>query len=186
MEQGKLNPKQEAFVREYVVDFNATQAAIRAGYSPRTAQEQSSVLLSKPIVQAAVEKAKAKVADRAEVTADEIINELRAIAFAKVTDAASWRDKRMTLKDSEELSTDTIASISSIDEEEIDLPKGGMKRKVKIKHYDKIRALELLGRYRGLFVDRHEVSGKDGKPIQVEQKSWLDVIAEEQAAQNKL
>jgi phage terminase small subunit len=67
-----LTNKQSKFVSEYLVDLNATQAAIRAGYSPHTAQEQSSRLLSKAIVQEAVMKEREKAAKRNEVTVDEI------------------------------------------------------------------------------------------------------------------
>jgi phage terminase small subunit len=68
----KLTDKQSKFVSEYLIDLNATQAAIRAGYSPHTAQEQSSRLLSKVIVQKAVTKEREKAAKRNEVTVDEI------------------------------------------------------------------------------------------------------------------
>ena len=50
----KLTPKQERFVQEYLIDLNATQAAIRAGYSAKTAEQQGYQLLQKPSVQAAI------------------------------------------------------------------------------------------------------------------------------------
>jgi phage terminase small subunit len=67
-----LSPKMITFVSEYVIDNNATQAAIRAGYSRHTAQEQSSRLLSKVLIQEAVEKLRAAAAKRNNVTLDEI------------------------------------------------------------------------------------------------------------------
>ncbi len=69
----KLTPKQEAFVREYLVDLNATQAAIRAGYSPKTAREQASRLLSNVNVMDAISAGKAARAERLEVTAEQVL-----------------------------------------------------------------------------------------------------------------
>lgn len=69
----KLTPKQEAFVREYLVDLNATQAAIRAGYSPKTAREQASRLLSNVNVMDAISAGKAARAEKLEVTAEQVL-----------------------------------------------------------------------------------------------------------------
>ena len=71
-----LTPKQQRFVEEYLIDLNATQAAIRAGYSEKTAQEQSSRLLSNVMVQEAVQKAKNKLSERTELTVDMVVNGL--------------------------------------------------------------------------------------------------------------
>ncbi len=72
-----LNLKQQCFVQEYLKDTNATQAAIRAGYSAKTAQEQSSRLLSKVMIQAAVAEAQAVIAEKAEITQDWLIGEFK-------------------------------------------------------------------------------------------------------------
>jgi hypothetical protein len=72
----ELTAKQAAFVREYLVDRNATQAAIRAGYSKHTAQEQSSRLLSNVIVAAEIAKAESKLQAKAEITAEMVMNGL--------------------------------------------------------------------------------------------------------------
>ncbi len=77
-----LNLKQRAFVREYLVDRNATQAAIRAGYSPHTAQVQSSDLLSKPVIKELVAEKERRLAAAADVDATWVISELRAVANA--------------------------------------------------------------------------------------------------------
>lgn len=71
-----LTPKQQRFVEEYLIDLNATQAAIRAGYSEKTAQEQSSRLLSNVMVQEAVQRAKNKLSERTELTVDMVVNGL--------------------------------------------------------------------------------------------------------------
>lgn len=69
----KLTPKQERFVQEYLVDLNATQAAIRAGYSEKTAREQASQLLSKLNIQDAVQAGKAARTQRLEITQDQVL-----------------------------------------------------------------------------------------------------------------
>ena len=76
-----MTPKQEAFVREYLIDLNATQAAIRAGYSERTAAVQGFDLLRNPKVAGAVAAAQAARAARTELTADRILLELRRLAL---------------------------------------------------------------------------------------------------------
>lgn len=68
-----LTPKQAAFVTEYLVDLNATQAAIRAGYSERTAQEQSSRLLSKAIVADEIKKRREKIGAKIELTVEKVL-----------------------------------------------------------------------------------------------------------------
>lgn len=73
---GGLTPKQAAFVREYLVDLNATQAAIRAGYSKKTAQQIGDENLSKPVIREAIAKAQGKRAEKVELTAEMVINGL--------------------------------------------------------------------------------------------------------------
>ncbi len=77
-----LNPKQTRFVAEYLIDLNATQAAIRAGYSKRTAQEQGSRLLSNVIVAAAVDAGIAKRAGKLEITAEKVLADIEATRLA--------------------------------------------------------------------------------------------------------
>lgn len=79
-----LTPRQERFVAEYLVDLNATQAAIRAGYSPKTANEQAARLLANVSVQAAVHEAQAARQTRTEVTQDQVVTELARMAFYDV------------------------------------------------------------------------------------------------------
>lgn len=72
----KLTPKQEMFVKEYLVDLNATQAAIRAGYSAKTAKEQASMLLTKLNIQDAIQKAMQKRAESIGRTAHDVLRDL--------------------------------------------------------------------------------------------------------------
>ena len=83
---GSLNAKQEAFCREYIIDLNATQAAIRAGYSERTAQEQSSRLLSNVIVSDRVAELMRDRSSRVRIDADYVLNRLAEIDQMDVAD----------------------------------------------------------------------------------------------------
>ncbi len=77
MTKGKLTPKQARFVEEYLIDLNATQAAIRAGYSAKTANEQGAQLLAKLSIRQAVAEAQAIRSKRTEITQDEVIQGLK-------------------------------------------------------------------------------------------------------------
>ncbi|WP_276530596.1 terminase small subunit [Burkholderia multivorans] len=87
----KLTPRQEAFVAEYLVDMNATQAAIRAGYSPRTAQEQASRMLARGEVQRAVDEAKRRRAARVEINQDRVVRELWNVLTADANGLIEYR-----------------------------------------------------------------------------------------------
>lgn len=90
-----LNPKQEAFVREYLVDLNGKQAAIRAGYSPKTAEVQASRLLSHVKVQEAIAAGKQAIAERTGITLERVLEEYARIAFADIRDVMEWGDTVM-------------------------------------------------------------------------------------------
>ncbi len=75
-----MTPKQQRFCEEYLIDLNATQAAIRSGYSKKTAASIGEENLRKPEIKAAIEKGMSKRAIRAELSADAVVNELKRIA----------------------------------------------------------------------------------------------------------
>ena len=83
---GKLTPKQRQFVDEYLIDLNATQAAIRAGYKAENADVTGPELLGKPWVSAAIQARKAARTKRTEVSQDDVIRELKAVAFKPASD----------------------------------------------------------------------------------------------------
>ena len=92
MEERKLTTKQRRFVEEYIVDYNATQAAIRAGYSENTATVIGGENLRKPYLQAAIHEELEKQSKRTNVTADRIVQELAAMAFER---GADWTESKM-------------------------------------------------------------------------------------------
>ena len=157
----KLTPKQPRFVEEYLVDLNATQAAIRAGYSPKTAGQIGERLLKKvEIQQALAERMKARE-QRTEVTQDRVVKELAKIAFGDPRNVMTWGPTGVKLKASTELTDDEAAFVSEVSETTTE--HGGS---LKLKTNDKLKALELLGRHLGMFKEKVEVTGKDGGPIQ--------------------
>ena len=112
----KLTDKQRTFVAEYLVDLNATQAAIRAGYSAKTANEQGARLLTNVSVAAAIAEAQAERAQRTEISQDRILDELASIAFGDLRDVVAWGENGVTLRDSAELTPEQAAAISEISE----------------------------------------------------------------------
>lgn len=99
----KLTPKQEAFVREYLVDLCAAHAAVRAGYSERSAKQTGCDLLAVPKVQAAIAKAQAERAERVDDDADQVLRDLRRLGkkaeqlgeFAAALKAVELRGKHL-------------------------------------------------------------------------------------------
>jgi phage terminase small subunit len=157
----RLTARRLAFVREYTKDWNGTQAAIRAGYSPRVANRQAYVTLRDPLVAGEIQKRARKLSVAADVTADRVLRELARIAFADTTHVIRITRGRIEVVDTDQLTTDERAAIAEIRDTE---------NGIGIKFHDKTKALELLGKYHGLFVDRHEVTGEEGGPLVVVQE----------------
>ena len=143
-----MTKKQQRFVEEYLIDLNATQAAIRAGYKPDNAQQMGSENLSKPVISAAIAKAMAERSKRTGINQDRVLHELARIGFAKITDIID-PDTAKILPDASE---DDLACIQSI---KIKTGEFGTEREVKL--YDKKAALIELGKHLGLFKDRLEL-----------------------------
>jgi phage terminase small subunit len=153
-----MTPKQERFVEEYLIDLNATQAAIRAGYSAKTAAEIGRQNLIKLEEKIAV--AKSLRSFRTQVTADRVLQELARIAFVDLRKVFRWGPDGVTLLPSDDLTEDEAAIIAEVSETTSE--SGGS---IKGKRFDKLKALELLGKHLGLFLDRTEITGDKGGPI---------------------
>ena len=148
----KLTDKQQRFVDEYLIDLNATQAAIRAGYSAKTADQQGSRMLANVKVKQAVAEKQAQRSKRTGVNQDRVVLELAKVAFAKMTDIV---DSKGRIK--EDASPDDLACIESIKYKESDNEYGGsVEREVKIA--SKLKALELLGKHLGMWSDKFNVT----------------------------
>lgn len=145
-----LTKKQKLFVEEYLIDLNATQAAIRAGYSPETAKEIGCENLTKPNIRAHIDQAMAERSRRTGVTADRVINELAKIAFVNAVDVID--PDTATVKD-DALPEDTAAILSV---KVKTFGEDGLEREIKMA--DKIKALELLGKHMGMFKEKVDVT----------------------------
>lgn len=145
-----MTKKQKRFVEEYLIDLNATQAAIRAGYSPATAKEIGCENLTKPNIAAAVSQAMAERSRRTGINQDRVLQELARIGFAKITDVVDPETAKIRV----DASDDDLACIQSI---KIKPNEFGTEREVKL--YDKKSALVDLGKHLGLFKDKLELNG---------------------------
>lgn len=150
-----LTPKQAAFVREYQVDLNATQAAIRAGYSEKTAQQQGYQLLQHPLVSEALQKVTdtaVQIVDAhlggAVLTAERVLTEYARIAFADMRRYASVKGGSVSLKDSDQWTDDDAAAVSELGETVS--KEGGS---VRFKLHSKTAALDSLAKHLGLLGD---------------------------------
>ena len=150
-----LTEKQATFVQEYLIDLNATQAAIRAGFSPSSAARYAIELLNKTHVAEAVRKSMQERNQRVEISQDRILEELARIAFGDLRDAVTWGKEGVTLKESAELTDDQAAAISEVSE--TSTKEGGSTR---IKRHDKVKAIELLMRHKGMLNDKLNLSGE--------------------------
>ncbi|MCT8775342.1 terminase small subunit [Glaesserella parasuis] len=137
----KLTDKQQRFVEEYLIDLNATQAAIRAGYSADTARQIGAENLSKLVIQEAIQEAQNKRAERVNVTQDDVLKGLLEII--------SMSTGKQKITETELSKVD--GSIVPMDVE-----------KVCFEPHAANKALELLGKHLGMFKDKVDVTNSDG------------------------
>jgi phage terminase small subunit len=135
-----LTDKQETFIREYLVDLNATQAAIRAGYSAKTAKEMGYENLTKPHIRARIEELQGLRAEKLELDADWVLNRLIAITdrCMKSEPVMKWDYEARTMVETGEYQFDSQGAN---------------------------RAVELIGKHLGMFKDKIEHSGSLGVKI---------------------
>ncbi len=143
----KLTPKQQKFCQEYMIDLNGTQAAIRAGYSEKTANEQACQHLAKLHIQAYISELKQKLSIKTGITAERIINELAKIGFSNIQDYLS---EGGSFKDFIKVDANQAGAISSIKFATTTF-EGGERQEVQVKMWDKVAALEKMGKHIGLF-----------------------------------
>lgn len=148
----KLTPKQKLFCKYYLISLNATDAAIKAGYSKKTADVIGTQNLGKLSIKTYLAEQMGKREEKLDITADKVINEIAKLAFANTTDILEITDHGVIIKDLSKLDTTCIASAEEVFDKE------GMRLGVKIKLHDKTKNLELLGRHLGLFKDKVEHS----------------------------
>lgn len=138
----RLTPKQVRFVDEYLVDLNATQAACRSGFSPKSAGKIGSQLLGKTGIQNAISAAKFELASRVQIRQEEVIVELAAIAFAKIGDYIDCSENRWRLRPLSSLTPEQGRALRHARQRE---------NGFELRLHDKVRALDLLGQHLGLW-----------------------------------
>lgn len=144
----KLTDKQKRFITEYLINFNATQAAVRAGYSQKTAPWIGAENLKKPQIQAEIQKQQEKTQTKLEITRERIVQELASIALANGADFAkvirkgplSEVEVEVEVTPTDEINPEKLPAIAGIKE-------GA--NGIEVKLHDKVRAIELLGKYLG-------------------------------------
>lgn len=141
-----LNPKQAAFVREYLVDLNATQAAVRVGYSEKTAKQQGSRLLTNADIRAAVDAAQQGRSERTKITADYVLENLQEVLERCMERAP------VLVRQGREM-------VQLVDEDGRNVWEFNANGANK--------SLELLGRNLAMWTERTEVSGPGGSPVPI-------------------
>lgn len=171
-----MTEKQKRFVEEYLIDLNATQAAIRAGYSVKNADKIGSELLGKTRVREAIAKAKAERSRRTGISQDRVVQELARIAFVNAADVIDTNDASIIAN----AERDDLACIQAVKVKQMSGDKGDMTER-EVKLADKLKALELLGKHLGLFEPRTDTGGaaiadflKAIRPTQAELEALYD------------
>lgn len=169
-----MTGRERAFVSEYLIDLNAYAAAVRAGYAPSTARNAASWIdatrPAKPKVRELLEKQMAERSKRTGVTADRVILELARIAFANVTDVVDVKTGKV-LEGANREDTAAIAGIR--------MKNGDDFAEAEVKFADKLKALELLGKHMGMWVDNVKIDGS--VPVIID-----DTDAPEETTQGKI
>lgn len=167
--QPKLTVKQKRFVAEYLIDGNGTRAAIRAGYSAKTAGAIATENLTKPLIKAAVDAAAAERTKRAQIDADWVLRRLSEEANADLADLYTAENALKPIHEWPVIwRKGLIAGIDTAHEYEmVDGKKESIGTVVKLKVSDRIRRLELIGKHVAVsaFLEKHELQGKDGAPL---------------------
>ena len=161
-----LTPKQQRFVEEYLIDLNATQAAIRSGYSEKTARDIGCENLAKPNIAKAIEEAQNKRQEQTQIDAAYVLKRLVEIDQMDVLDIM---DDQMKIRPVNEWPKVWRQYVVNLENLELSDGEGCFK---KIKWPDKVKNLELLGKHVsvGAFKDKIEHTGPNGGPINMSLK----------------
>ena len=167
-----LTPRQRMFVKEYLKDLNASKAYVRCGYKTKNAANNlASRMLADVRISSLIAKEFESRAAKVELSVEQIIKELHGIATSNVADAMQEDGRLKNVHDMPEALQKAISSIE-VDEiwESIEDTNG---RKIKeqngwvkkVRFWEKTKALELLGKYLAMWIEKHEVSGPGGLPL---------------------
>lgn len=156
-----LNDKQLLFCKEYLTDFNGSRAAKAAGYSEKSAPTTANDILNYPYVQAYLSYLISSRAKRLEVTADKVVQEIAKIAFHNVEDLLDYFDGNVLFNDLDQMKFPEIIKNITIKETIRNGQRIGQVAKIEV--YDKVKALELLGKYTAIFTETLNLKNNGGK-----------------------
>jgi phage terminase small subunit len=161
--QRRLTEKQRRFAKEYLVDFNATRAAERAGYdtTPGGLRHMGSVLLSNPLVQAAIAEHRKKLIDSEGVSPEDVVRELKRLAFANMQDYMRVGPDGDPVLDFSGLTRAQAAALVEVTVDRYVEGRGEDARtvkRVKFKLADKLNALVNLGKHLGMFKEKTDIT----------------------------
>lgn len=181
-ESKPLTPKQQRFVDEYLTDLNATQAAIRTGYSAKTANVMASQLLTKANIAKAIQNAREKTAAKLEVTRERVLEELAKMAFL---DPRRFYKEDGSVKSVPDMDADTAAALVGFEVDEIKIGADGpvVGQTKKVKWSDKRAALDSINRMMGWNQDKLKLQGDEDAPLQ--QITRVVMIPPKQVAANE-
>ncbi len=161
MAERKLTPKQKKFCNEYLIDLNATQAAIRAGYSDGNIGRQ---LITKNNVSAYLSQRQGKLQEKTEITAERVIAELAKIGFANTQDFVNGNNSILELKHIDRDKTAAVSSVETTISESHEI----VTTRTKLRFHDKVQALEKLGRHLGIFKVDNEQAPPPPPPAEIQ------------------
>jgi hypothetical protein len=161
-ESMEMNKKQQLFVREYLVDLNAAAAAIRAGYSKRTARQHANRLMTNVYISAEIQKATAARMQRLEITADRVIQELGRLAFFDVRNLFETDGSLLPLH---KLNRDTAAGIAGFELVQVEIP------------HRLLRGIRVLGRYEGIYALACHLAGFSEKERKKKRTEFAEIYA---------
>lgn len=173
---GGLLPRERAFVAEYLKDLNGRQAAIRAGFAPKSASVRACNMLKRPEIQEAIRAANEKRVRKAEVTAERVIQELARIAFGDVRALFTERGELKPPSDWEPEVSAAIASVEVVTKTTGRGENAEIEYVHKVKSWDKVQALGLLARHLGILQERVALIGPDGGPVQVDNTLRIEFV----------
>jgi len=152
-----LSARQTRFVQEFMIDLCGKAAAVRTGYSSKTAEVQASRLLRNAKVQTAIQEEMQARRERLRVDADRVASEFARIAFCDIRNFVPREDETFDLR---RLNSDLTAAIKNVEQEEVvDRRTGDTRRRLRLKLFDKISALNSLAKHLGMFGDKHVFTG---------------------------
>ncbi len=157
--ESEISEKQRVFINEYLKDLNGKQAALRAGYSSKSAKVTASRMLTNDNLKRELSNRLKEIYDGYKDDQEKLLRELAIVGFARITDYIKIDDEEILIKNEDEIPKEIIGAIAEIS---ISESKTGKKKSIKL--HNKIEALKLLGNYHRIFEENY------GKPIEVNVK----------------